>query len=38
VLIGVITFLHPRITALTLAYLTSAWAFVVGVFDNCGRD
>jgi len=33
VLLGVITFLRPGITDLTLAYLIAAWAFVVGVFE-----
>jgi uncharacterized membrane protein HdeD (DUF308 family) len=33
VLIGVITFLQPQITVLTLTYLIAAWAFVVGVFQ-----
>lgn len=33
VVIGAITFLHPAITALSLAYLIAAWAFVVGVFE-----
>lgn len=33
VVIGVVTFLDPAITALTLAYLIAAWAFVVGVFE-----
>ena len=33
VLIGGITFLHPGITDLTLAFLIAAWAFVVGVFQ-----
>lgn len=33
VVIGVVTFLHPGITALTLTYLIAAWAFVIGVFE-----
>lgn len=33
VLLGVITFLRPGITDLTLAYLIAAWAFVIGVFE-----
>jgi uncharacterized membrane protein HdeD (DUF308 family) len=33
VIIGVITFLDPAITDLTLVYLVAAWAFVVGVFE-----
>lgn len=33
VLIGVVTFLRPGITDLTLAYLIAAWAFVTGVFQ-----
>ena len=33
VLLGIITFLRPGITDLTLAYLLAAWAFVVGVFE-----
>lgn len=33
VIIGVITYLHPGITDLTLVYLVAAWAFVVGVFE-----
>jgi uncharacterized membrane protein HdeD (DUF308 family) len=33
VLIGVVTFLRPGITELTLAYLIAAWAFVTGVFQ-----
>src|SRR5690349_16720181 len=31
ILLGVITFLHPAVTVLVLAYLIAAWAFVVGV-------
>ena len=33
VIIGVITYLHPGITDLTLVYLVAAWAFVIGVFE-----
>jgi len=33
VIIGVITYLHPGITDLTLVYLVGAWAFVIGAFD-----
>lgn len=33
VLIGVVTFLRPGITDLTLAYLIAAWAFLTGVFQ-----
>jgi uncharacterized membrane protein HdeD (DUF308 family) len=33
VIIGVITYLDPGITDLTLVYLVAAWAFVIGVFE-----
>ena len=33
VIIGVITYLHPGVTDLTLVYLVGAWAFVIGVFE-----
>jgi uncharacterized membrane protein HdeD (DUF308 family) len=33
VVIGVITYLHPGFTDLTLVYLVAAWAFVIGVFE-----
>ncbi|MFI5287563.1 MAG: DUF308 domain-containing protein [Candidatus Dormiibacterota bacterium] len=33
VIIGMITYLHPGITDLTLVYLVAAWAFVIGVFE-----
>lgn len=33
VLLGVITFLHPAITELSLAFLIAAFAFVAGVFQ-----
>jgi uncharacterized membrane protein HdeD (DUF308 family) len=33
VIIGVITYLQPGITDLTLVYLVAAWAFVIGVFE-----
>lgn len=33
VIIGVITYLHPGFTDLTLVYLVAAWAFVIGVFE-----
>lgn len=33
VVLGVITFLHPGITELTLAFLIAAFAFMIGVFE-----
>lgn len=33
VIIGVITYLHPGFTDLTLIYVVAAWAFVIGVFE-----
>lgn len=33
VLLGVVTFLHPAVTELTLAFLIAAFAFVAGVFQ-----
>lgn len=33
VIIGVITYLHPGITDLTLVFLVAGWAFVIGVFE-----
>ncbi|HYL07904.1 MAG TPA: DUF308 domain-containing protein [Candidatus Udaeobacter sp.] len=33
VIIGVITYLHPGLTDLTLVYIVAAWAFVIGVFE-----
>jgi uncharacterized membrane protein HdeD (DUF308 family) len=33
VIIGVITYLQPAITDLTLVYLVGAWAFVIGIFE-----
>ncbi len=33
VMIGVITYLHPGFTDLTLIYVVAAWAFVVGIFE-----
>ena len=33
VIIGVITYLQPGITDLTLVYLVGGWAFVIGVFE-----
>jgi len=33
VIIGVITYLHPGITDLTLVYIVASWAFVIGVFE-----
>ena len=33
VIIGIITFLSPAVTDLTLVYLIGAWAFVIGVFQ-----
>ena len=33
VIIGIVTYLHPAVTDLTLVYLVAAWAFVIGVFQ-----
>jgi len=33
VIIGVITYVAPAITDLTLVYLVAAWAFVIGIFE-----
>lgn len=33
VIVGVVTYLAPAITDLTLVYLVGAWAFVIGVFE-----
>jgi len=32
-IIGVITYLHPGFTDLTLVYIVGSWAFVIGVFE-----
>lgn len=36
VVIGVITYLHPGFTDLTLVYVVAAWAFVIGIFEIVG--
>ncbi len=33
IIIGVITYLHPGFTDLTLVYVVASWAFVIGIFE-----
>jgi len=33
IIVGVITYLHPGFTDLTLVYVVASWAFVIGIFE-----